>query len=723
MPNNNNQLGSSQNNADTSIGNYHDPLLEALIKIALLEHKACSHSSLVAGLPLVNNKLTPELLPRAAERAELKATIVERKLGDISELVLPAILLLNDNNALVLLSIDKLRESVRVFLPLDQSEEDIEFSQLEKHYSGYAVFTKPMDKFEERAKHHDIKRSGHWFWSTIAKSWRIYRDVLVASLLINIFALANPLFVMNVYDRVVPNSAIETLWALAIGVFCVFFFDYLLKMLRVYFIEIAGKKSDILLSAYIFERVLGARFEKHPASVGSFVSQLRDFEAIRNFVTSATITAFVDLPFVILFVLAVTYIGGNLVWVPLAIIPFILLYSFVSQGFLLQAVANSFMASAQKSATLVEAMTNLETLKILNAEGRVLRKWEKAVAMLAYWGLKSRIWSNSAISFAAFMQQLAGVLVVIVGVYGISNNDLTLGGLIACVLLTARILAPLSQVAGLMVQYQQSKVALESLDQIVQQAQERPEGKAFIKREKFMGGLEFSDVDFSYPGEEVKALDGVSFKLKPHEKVAIIGKLGSGKSTIHKLIANLYRPASGSVRIDDVDIKQIDPADLRENIGYVPQENLLFYGSIRENIAYKHTVVNDEEMLSVAEVAGVNVFVNMHPHGYDRQVSERGENLSGGQKQAIAVARALIGDPSIILLDEPTAAMDSAAEMRLIENLKNKISGKTLVLVTHKTTLLALVDRVIVLDKGRVVADGRKDEVLDALKKGQIRVS
>lgn len=723
MPNNNNPLGSSQKNTDAAIGNYHDPLLEALIKIALLEHKACSHSSLVAGLPLVNNKLTPELLPRAAERAELNATIVERKLSDISELVLPAILLLNDNNALVLLAIDKLRGRARVFLPLEQKEEDIEFSQLEKSYSEYAVFTKPMDKFEERARHHEVKREGHWFWSTISKSWRIYRDVLVASLLINIFALANPLFVMNVYDRVVPNSAIETLWALAIGVFCVFFFDYLLRMLRVYFIEIAGKKSDILLSAYIFERVLGARFERHPASVGSFVSQLRDFEAIRNFVTSATITAFVDLPFVILFVLAVTYIGGKLVLVPLAVIPFILLYAFISQGFLLQAVSNSFMASAQKSATLVEAMTNLETLKILNAEGRVLRKWEKAVALLAYWGLKSRIWSNSTTSFAAFMQQLAGVLVVIVGVYAISNNDLTLGGLIACVLLTGRILAPLSQVAGLMVQYQQSKVALSSLDQIVQQAQERPEGKTFIKREKFLGGLEFSDVDFSYPGEEIKALDGVSFKLQAQEKVAIIGKLGSGKSTVHKLIANLYRPASGSIRIDDVDIKQIDPADLRENIGYVPQENLLFYGSIRENIAYKLTAVSDAEILEASEIAGVSVFVNMHPHGYDRQVSERGENLSGGQKQAIAIARALIGDPSIILLDEPTAAMDSAAEIRLIENLKSKIADKTLVLVTHKTTLLALVDRVIVLDKGRIVADGSKEKVLDALKKGQIRVS
>lgn len=724
MPNNNNQLGSSiQPTASSSSGALHDPLLEALIKIAQLENKPCSHTSLVAGLPLVNNKLTPELLVRAAARAEIASTIVERKLREISELVLPAILLLKDNNALVLLKLDKLKNKALVYLPLAAEEEELELAVLEQQYSGFAVFTRPVDKFETRAHQQEGQKQQHWFWSTISQSWRIYRDVLIASFLINMFALANPLFVMNVYDRVVPNNAIETLWALAVGIFVVFSFDYLLKLLRVYFIEIAGKKSDILLSAYIFERVLGAKFAQHPASVGSFVSRLRDFEAIRNFVTSATITAFVDLPFVLLFLLAVVYIGGHLVWIPVTIIPFILLYSFVAQRFLQQAVMNGFTASAQKSATLVEAMTNLETLKVLNAEGKVLRKWEKAVAMLAYWGLKSRMWSNGSTSFALFMQQLAGVLIVIAGVYAISQNDLTLGGLIACVLLSARIIAPLSQVAGLLVQYQQAKIALDSLEQIVSQVQERPEGKAFIKREKFNGSIEFADVDFSYPGEETRALDGVSFKIAAGEKVAIIGKLGSGKSTVHKLIANLYLPDEGSVRIDDVDIKQIDTADLRDALAYVPQECTLFYGSLRENIAFKMTSASDAEILRAAEIAGVNAFVNAHPHGFERMISERGENLSGGQKQAVAIARALINDPPMVLLDEPSAAMDSSSELRLIENLKTYLVDKTLVLVTHKTTLLALVDRVIVLDKGRVVADGAKEKVLDALKKGQIRVS
>ncbi len=704
-------------------GSRHDPLLESLIKIAELEHKTASHTSLVAGLPLVGGRLSPELLERAAERAELNTTIVERKISDIPDLVLPVILLLKDNNAVVLLGAEKLLGKVRVYLPLEDREEDVELARLQEQYTGYAVFTKPLDKFEERASSQKTAKAGHWFWSTIGLSWRIYRDVLIASLLINVFALASPLFVMNVYDRVVPNNAVETLWALAVGIILIFLFDYLLKQLRVYFIEIAGKKSDILLSATIFERVLGAKFDKHPSSVGAFVSQLRDFESIRNFITSATITGFVDLPFVLLFILVIAMIGGPLVWIPLVIIPFILLYSLISQRFVQQAVTNSFVASAQKSATLVEAMTNLETLKILNAEGRVLRKWEKAVALLSYWGLKSRLWSSGTMSFAGLMQQLSGVLIVIAGVYAISENELTMGGLIACVLLSSRVLAPLAQVAGLMVQYQQSKVALSSLEQIVLKEQERPEGKNFIKRENFVGGVEFVDVNFSYPGEELKALDRINFRIEAGEKVAIIGKLGSGKSTIHKLIANLYRPQDGSIRVDGIDINQIDPADLRDNIGYVPQENLLFYGSIRENIAYKLHSVSDAEVIAAADIAGVSNFVNAHPHGFDRKVSERGENLSGGQKQAISIARALIGNPSIVLLDEPSASMDSSSEQRLIEKLQQALLKKTLVLVTHKTTLLALVDRLIVMDKGRIVADGPKDKVLDALKQGKIRVS
>lgn len=700
-----------------------DPLLVSLLYVARHEHKPCSESSLIAGLPLVNGKLSPELAVRAAGRADLKAVVVERELSSVSELVLPAILILERNDAVVLLSINTPDQRARIYDPRTRTEKWVDTGWLQPRYAGYAIYFKPELKYEDRTPRNARLYKSHWFWGTIGQSWRIYRDVLLASFLINLFALANPLFVMNVYDRVVPNNAIETLWALALGVFCVYIFDFVLKLLRVYFIEVAGKKSDILLSGFIFERVLGARFDKHPKSVGAFVSQLKEFEAVRNFITSTTVTAFVDLPFVVLFLAVIAYIGGPVVWVPVVIIPFVVVFALVVQRLLQKSISHTFMASAQKNATLVEAMSGLETIKAMGAEGKAQRAWEKSVGMLAYWGLKSRILSNSALAYSGFMQQLASVVVVIVGVYAISENEMTMGALIACVLLTSRVLAPLAQVAGLLVQYQQSKLALSSLEDIVQQTQERPDNRTFVKRPSINGSLEFKDVVFSYPGEDQPTLSNISLKISAGEKVAIIGRLGSGKSTVQKLILGLYQPTSGAVLIDGIDAKQIDPADLRGAIAYVPQDNVLFYGTIRENIAYKNTQITDEEVIRVADVAGVGDFVNKHPLGFERVVSERGDNLSGGQRQAIVVARGLVGQPSIYIFDEPTTAMDNTSESRLLEKLMSEVKNKTLVLVTHKTSLLALIERVIVMDQGKIIADGPKAPVLEALKKGQLRVS
>lgn len=723
LSNNQNILGEYNGSIETGETAPHvDPLLNSLLYVARHEHKPCSESSLIAGLPLINGRLSPELAVRAAGRADLKAEVVERELNTISELVLPAILILNQNQAVVLLSLNG-STSAKIHDPLSDTEKSVELAWLQSRYTGYAIYFKPELKYEDRTLQGIRLYQSHWFWGTIGQSWRIYRDVLIASFLINMFALANPLFVMNVYDRVVPNNAIETLWALALGIFCVYIFDFLLKLLRVYFIEVAGKKSDILLSGYIFERVLGARFDKHPKSVGAFVSQLKEFESVRNFITSTTVTAFVDLPFVVLFLVVIAYIGGPVVWVPTIIIPFVVVFALIVQKLLRKSISYTYMASAQKNATLVESMSGLETLKAMGAEGKAQRNWEKSTGMLAYWGLKSRMLSNSAMAYSGFMQQLASVVVVIVGVYAIGENEMSMGALIACVLLTSRVLAPLAQVAGLLVQYQQSKLGLSSLEEIVQQAQERPDNRTFIKRPSIRGSVEFKEVTFGYPGEDQSTLANLSLKIAAGEKVAIIGRLGSGKSTIQKLILGLYQPTSGAVLIDGIDCKQLDPADLRGAIAYVPQDNVLFYGTIRENIAFKNTQANDAEVVRAADIAGVSDFVNRHPLGFERIISERGENLSGGQRQAIVVARGLIGQPAIYIFDEPTTAMDNTSESRLLEKLAVEVEDKTLVLVTHKTSLLSLVDRVIVMDQGKIIADGPKASVLEALKKGQLRVS
>ncbi|MBU2984236.1 type I secretion system permease/ATPase [Saccharophagus degradans] len=700
-----------------------DPLLLSLMAIARYEHVPCSDTMLVSGLPLHEGRLTPELLVRAASRIDMKASVVERTIDQISNLVLPAILILKDNQALVLLDIVDNNSVAQVYCPEQDAEQEISIPDLLQQYTGLAIYIKPETQYEARALHDIAPKRAHWFWGTLSHSWRIYRDVLVASFLINLFALANPLFVMNVYDRVVPNNAIETLWVLALGVSVVYIFDYILKTLRVHFIEVAGKKSDVLLSAYIFERVLGAKYDQHPPSVGAFTGQLRDFDSVRNFITATSVTAFVDLPFTVLFLVVIGYLGGPIVWIPIVIIPLIIVFSLVVQAMLNKAVANTFVASAQKNATMVEAITNLSLVKVLNAEGKILRNLEKAVGLLAYWGVKTRVLSNSATGFAGFMQQMASVLVVIVGVYLISAGELTMGGLIACVLLTTRSLMPLAQVAGLLVQFQQSKMALTSLEEIVNRQQERPNDRHFIKRIKLQGNVEFKAVNFVYPGDDQPTLKDVSFSLKEGEKVALIGRLGSGKSTMNNLIAGLYQPTSGAILIDGIDIKQIDPAELRANLGYVPQDSSLFYGSIKENIAYRDVYVDDQEIIRVAEVAGVSAFSNLHPHGLARMIGERGDNLSGGQRQAISIARGLVNSPALVLLDEPTSAMDNASEAKLMENLKEELADKTVIMVTHKTSLLRLVDRVIVMDGGRIVADGPKDTVLEALKKGQVRVS
>ncbi|MBB6521490.1 type I secretion system permease/ATPase [Pseudoteredinibacter isoporae] len=699
-----------------------DPLLESLLIIARIEHLPISETSLTAGLPLINERLTPKLFIRSAERAGLSAKVIERPLDQISALVLPAVLLLENNDACVLTKLDAQSGKAEVLDPHSNGKNVVDLSVLQERYSGYSIFCKPLHRYDERTQEIKVRQKGHWFWGVLGRSWRIYRDVLLASLFINLFAIANPLFVMNVYDRVVPNEAVETLWVLAIGVATVYFFDLVLKLLRGYFIEVAGKKSDVLLSAMIFERVLGARLEDKPMSVGSFASQLKDFESVRSFITSSTVTAFVDLPFTILFLLVIFYVGGPLVLVPLACIPIVIGYALFILKPLRQSVEETMQSSAQKNSTLVEALASLETVKGLGAEGRVQRAWEKSVGHLAYWGQKSRLLSNSAVTVAGTVVQLSSVAVIVAGVYLIAEKELTMGALIACVMLTSRALAPLSQLSSLLVNFEQTVTALESLETIVDKAQERDEEKTFIKRPSFSGEVRFNKVSFAYPGEEHPSIETVSFTIKPRERVAIIGRMGSGKTTVQKLMMGLFQPTAGSVLIDGIDIQQLDPADLRHGVGYVPQDVSLFFGSVKDNIAYGTPHATDQQIVRAAEHSGVTGFVNKHPMGFQRPVGERGAFLSGGQRQSIGVARALIKDPSIYLLDEPSTGMDNSTEAKLKQNLMQVTQGKTVILVTHKTSLLDLVDRIIVLENGKLIADGSKESVLDALKKGQIRV-
>ncbi len=699
-----------------------DPLLQCLVLLTEQNNRPHSPQVLTEGLPLVNGRLTPKLFLRAAARGGFAAKLAQRGLGELSNLLLPAVLLLENEQACILQRLDVDKGEAEVIQPESGGVARLTLEELEQAYSGYVLFLRPEYRFGDSNAGALNDRDGHWFWGTLWRSARIYRDVLLASVLINLFVLANPLFVMNVYDRVVPNNAVETLWVLAIGVLVVYLFDFGLKMLRAYFIEVAGKKSDVLLSARLFEKVMGLRYDAMPSSVGAFASNLREFESIRNFLSSTTNTVLIDIPFMLLFLVVIAWIGGPLVVVPALAVPLILIYALAVRPSLRRSIERTFSSTAQKNGTLVESLTAMETLKTQRAASPMQARWEEAVGYIARWGLRSRMLSSSVVNFAGLVQQLASVLLVIGGVYMIVEQNLSMGGLIACVILSGRAIAPLAQVASLVANYEQSIKALKTLDEIMALPDEHEAERRYLHRPDLKGGVEFQNVNFTYPNTEYGALKEISFRIQPGEKVALIGRIGSGKSSIQKLLLGLYRPSEGAIAIDGIDLNQIDPSDLRRSVGYVPQDVMLFAGSVRDNITIGLPRASDAQILQAARLSGVDAFVNQHPLGFDMPVGERGSALSGGQRQAVALARALLHDPAILVLDEPSNSMDNASEDYLRRQLKQFARQKTLLMVTHKMSLLDLVDRLIVIDGGRVVADGPKDSVLEALKQGRLQV-
>ncbi len=699
-----------------------DSLLLALLSVCKILHNPHSAEALTAGLPLVEHKLTPTLFVRAAERAGLSTRLVNRPLEKISNLVLPAVLLLKNHKTCILIA--KNEDQYTIVLPeTDNGEKTIPLAELNEEYLGSAFFIQINHKFDSRTNDSATPKVKHWFWDVIYKSWPIYIEVLVASLLINLFALASPLFVMNVYDRVVPNHALETLWVLAIGVTIVYTFDFIMKSLRGYFIDAAGKRSDIILSATIFEKVLGIKMESRPPSVGAFANNLQEFESFRDFLTSATLTTLIDLPFLFIFLAVIYMLGGDLALIPLVVLPLAIIGGIAVQKPLKNTINELFKFSAQKGATLVESLTNLDSIKSNGAEGQMQRLWEQNIGQIARLGLKSRLFSSLAVNFTAFLQQMASVAVVVYGVYKISEGDLTTGGLIACTILTGRALAPVAQVASLLTRYHSARASLDSLNRMMALPVEREAGKKFLHRPTFKGAIEFKNISFSYPDQPIKALDNISFKINAGERIGFIGRIGSGKSTIEKLMMGLYEAKEGSILIDGTDIRQIDPSDLRRQIGYVPQDISLMFGSVKDNITLGSRFADDASILRAAEITGVTNFVNRHPAGFDLPVGERGSSLSGGQRQSIAVARALLLSPPIFIMDEPSNSMDNSTEETFKQRFSSELKSETLILVTHRASLLTLVDRLIVMDGSKIVADGPKATVLDALKQGQIKVS
>ncbi len=700
---------------------HHDPLLDCLIELTRLHGRPSTRAALSAGLPLEGGCLTPSLFARAAARGGLSSRIVRRKLGAIDAALLPVILLLKGDEACVLLGWNAAGDEARLLFPeTGQGEVTLTRSELAERYVGIALFARPRFAFDARTPEVGKVVQRHWFWGALLEQAPLYRDVLGAALLINVFALVMPIFSMNVYDRVVPNNATETLWMLALGVLLVVGMDFMMRLLRGHFIDLASARIDVKLSALIMERVLGMRLEAKPASVGSFTSNLRSFESVRDFIASATVTALIDFPFALIFLLVILWISWPLVLIPIIGLVVGVIYAYVVQHKMHELSETTYRAAALRNAALVESLTALETIKTQGAEGVVQNKWERTSAFLSRTNAQMRLLSASATNGAATITQIVSVALIVAGVYLIHERMLTMGGLIAVNMLGGRAIAPLGQAVGMLMQFQNARMSLETLDKLMAQPVERPDASAFIHRPEIEGAIEFRDVSFSYPGQDEPALQNVSLRIAPGEHVVILGRTGSGKTTLQKLMLGLYQPTAGAVRIDGIDLRQLDPADLRRNVGFVGQDATLFYGTLRENIAIGAPYADDSAIVQAAEIAGLTQFVNRHPKGFDMLIGERGESLSGGQRQEVAIARAVLMDPPVLFFDEPTSAMDFTTEAGFKERLRRFAAHKTMVIVTHRSSLIDLATRMIVVDDGRIVADGPREKVVQALQSGRI---
>jgi len=699
-----------------------DPLLDALMIVCKLHNIATSRNVLTTGLPLEAHTLTIETFPRAAGRAGLKARVVQRPLENITAMSLPAILLLKNKQTAVLIGWDEQQRARLLPSETEGGEITVSPETLAENYSGRVIFISPEHEFDAQPTA-TLPRTKAWFQDTLRLSKFLYVDAVVASFLVNLVALAAPLFVMNVYDRVVPNQATATLWVLAIGISIAYVFDFVLKILRGICLDLAGKKTDLVVSSALFERLLGMKMKLRPPRVGSFAQNFQEFQSIRDFLSSLTLTAFIDLPFTLLILLVIGIIGGPLLFIPLLCYPLALLVNWLIQRPLMSRVKKTYQLSNERQAMLVETLTGLDAIKINNAQSERQYQWEHLTGQLSKLELRVKSLSYVAVNFTAWLQQFSGVAIIVAGVYIIIGGNLSMGGLIACYLLHRRAMMPIGQLCSLITRYQRARMTKATIDRMMDLEQEVQDDEVPLKRETLSGAIELRDVTFVYPGNQYASLSNVSLTIQPGEKVGIIGRSGSGKSSLAKLLVGFYQPDSGNVLIDVIDARQIDVHDLRHNIGYAPQDIHLFSGTLRENLVYGASYVDDETMLRVATLTGVHEFARRHPSGYNMQVGERGMSLSGGQRQAVALARALLLDPPVLLMDEPTSSMDNTSEDLIKKALIPVISNKTLLMVTHRASLLTLVDRLIIVDNGKIIADGPKESVMSALKKGQIHAN
>ena len=704
-----------------------DTLLQSVAWICQHYGMGRSQEALVAGLAK-DVLLSPSQALEALENNGFTCGLVERQLWELPLEVTPIILVRKSSGGCILLdrvrkrnAENKLAWFYQVILPeVSKEPVEIEHAEIESWYSGYAIMSKPKAKVDRRVVEGLPENQKHWLFSTLWRYRRYYRSAAVASVLINVLALASIFFTMNVYDRVIPNQAFTTLWSLAIGVTIAMLFEAVTRYVRAYLLDTAGKKADLIVGSILFRQALSVRMEHKPQSSGTFANQLREFESVREFVSSATLAALADLPFILLFMGVIFTIGGPLGWVPMLMLPLILIVCVIIQWPLAKIMKANLQESSLKQGVLIESVEGMETLKAVNGQAYMQRRWQNFSALQAGSASKSKRFSSLATGVVTFLQQFQTVLLIVIGVYLIDAGTLTMGALIGTVMLAGRATAPLGQVIGLATRYQQAKAALNSLNKLMKMPVDRDDEQEYVADPDLQGGLTLKGVQFSYPAPPMrpgpKVLHNISLDIEAGERVAILGAIGSGKSTLLRIMARLYMPTEGQMFAAGLDVNQIDPADWRHTVGYVSQDARLFYGSLRENVMLGVPDASANEFMRVLKLTGLDQIAARHPQGIHLPVGEHGGNLSGGQRQLVALARTLLTRPQMLLLDEPTSAMDAQTEQQFLRHLHAATEGQTLVVVTHRPSLLTLVDRIIVIDNGRVAMDGPKENVLAKLR-------
>ncbi|MEP9390254.1 type I secretion system permease/ATPase [Mesorhizobium sp. KR9-304] len=699
----------------------HDPLLAALEYLAGHHDRPFSAAAVLQGLPLQGGLLTLDLFARGAERLGFEAKIVDRRPSEVSGLVCPFIVPLKSGDVAIVLEKRHRSRRASVIVPGVSDVKKMRLSELDRMGTDIVIYV--ADRRQQEAVASDAammrRMKGHWLWSVVWRLWPTWNYVVLAALVINLLGLALPLFVMNVYDRVIPNNSVATLWALAAGVAIALGADFVLRMLRAGVIENSGRRVDMKVSAALFEQALDATMASRAARAGEFANHIREFEQVRDFFTSSSIVSVIDLLFIGVFLGLLYMIVGELALVPLIAVPVVLAATLLIQIPLSRSVNAAQLTKTSRHTILVESMVSIETVKAVAGESVLQKRWEDAVAGSVRASSSMRFWSSLAMYFTMLVQQGVSVVLIVWGVYLVGAGSITIGALIASNILAGRVLAPLGSIAMTLARAQTSFSALRQLNQMMRLDRDHkapPSGGGRIDQ----GRLEIRDLEFAYRGQQAKALDGLSLRIAPGERVGIVGRVASGKSTLGKLLCGLYTADNGAVIIDGTDVRHCWMADLRKAVAYVGQEPELFAGTLRENILFGKQG-DDKAFEEAARASGIASLAQSHPLGYALPVGERGRAISGGQRQAVAIARALLGKPRVLFLDEPTSAMDNLTEAAFIRSFRNWLKPDvTLILSTHRVSMLELVDRLVVLENGRVAADGPKDKVLASLLKRKL---